>query len=108
MELRKYPRFPVQFRSSFSSAQVVGGEGKGIDLSLRGCRVESNTEVQPGANLVLRIYMPGHDSPIEVDVATVRWTRGKQFGLEFMNMVAEERERLRQVVRDIELSVRLT
>ena len=39
-EKRRHIRFPVQFRSTFSSVNVVGGEGEGTlgDLSVRGCR----------------------------------------------------------------------
>ena len=40
MEQRKNPRFPVRFRSSFTSLNIVGGDGNITDLSLRGCRVE--------------------------------------------------------------------
>jgi hypothetical protein len=55
MEQRKNLRFHVQFRSSFSSIAMVGGEGSVVDLSIRGCRIESPTDVQPGASLELRI-----------------------------------------------------
>lgn len=108
MDLRKFPRYPVQFRSSFTSAHIVGGEGTLIDLSIRGCRVDSETKVQPGINLELRIHLPDHEPPIQIELAAVRWTRGREFGLEFTSLDTDQRERLRQVVRDLEMSVRLT
>jgi len=45
MELRKHLRFHVQFRSSFSSVGMFGGEGDIVDLSVSGCRIESGTDV---------------------------------------------------------------
>lgn len=105
MDLRKFPRFPVQFRSSFTSVHIVGGEGTLIDLSIRGCRVDSETKVQPGTNLELRIHVPDHEPPIKVELASVRWARGREFGLEFNSMDTDQRERLRQVVRDLEMKL---
>ncbi len=78
MEQRKNIRFPVQFRSSFSSIAMVGGEGSLVDLSLRGCRIESPADVQPGASLELRIVAieqehpnsnSGSDCPVEPGAA---------------------------------------
>ena len=103
MEQRKNIRFPVQFRSSFSSTAMVGGEGSLVDLSLRGCRIESPTEVQPGASLELRIAVMEHGVPIQVQAAIVRWSRGQQFGLEFEVIASAEWVHLQDVVKQIEL-----
>lgn len=83
MEQRKNPRFHVQFRSSFSSIGRVGGEGRLVDLSVRGCRIESSADVQPGATLEVRINALEHEPPIQIQAAVVRWVRGQQIGLEF-------------------------
>ena len=64
MEQRQNPRFPVRFRSSFTSLNIVGGEGNIIDLSLRGCRVESQTEVRPGTSLEIRIETAEEEPPL--------------------------------------------
>ena len=45
MDKRQHPRFPARFHSSFTSVTVVSGEGNVVDLSLRGCCVESKTSV---------------------------------------------------------------
>ena len=63
MEQRKNLRFPVKFRSSFSSIGLVGGEGNIVDLSIRGCRIESSIDVQPGASLDVRITVVENDPP---------------------------------------------
>lgn len=103
MEQRKNRRFHVQFRSSFSSIAMVGGEGSVVDLSIRGCRIESPTDVQPGASLEVRIATIEHEPPIQIQQALVRWSRGRQFGLEFETMVPEEWARLQHTVKQIEM-----
>ena len=103
MEHRKNLRFHVQFRSSFSSIAMVGGEGTVVDLSIRGCRIESPTDVQPGASLEVRIAVIEHEPPIQIQQALVRWSRGRQFGLEFVTMAPEEWARLQHTVKQIEM-----
>ena len=103
MEQRKNIRFPVQFRSSFSSIAMVGGVGSLVDLSLRGCRIESSTAVQPGASLELRISAIENEVQIQVQAAIVRWSRGQQFGLEFEVIASSEWVHLQKIVKQLEL-----
>ena len=103
MEQRKNIRFHVQFRSSFSSIAMVGGEGSLVDLSLRGCRIESPVDVQPGASLELRIVAIEHAPPIQIQSAIVRWSRGQQFGLEFEVIASTEWAHLQDIVKQIEM-----
>ena len=103
MEQRKNPRFPVQFRSSFSSIATVGEEGILVDLSIRGCRIESPTDVQPGATLEIWIAVIEHVPPIQIQTAVVRWSRGRQFGLEFEVIAPAEWARLQHTVKQIEM-----
>jgi hypothetical protein len=101
MIAREFPRFRVQFRSSFTSAQIVAGEGTIVDLSIRGCRVESGTSVPASTNLELRIYLAGQDALIDIESAAVRWSMGREFGLEFIRMQSEQQARLRLLVEDL-------
>jgi len=103
VEHRQHPRFPVQFRSSFSSANIVSGEGTLADLSIRGCRILSATEVKAGSTLQLRVDMSGGKPPIQVTQAVVRWCRDRSFGLEFVSLTPDEWARLQDVVKDLEL-----
>src|SRR6185295_8659630 len=103
MEQRKNLRFHVKFRSSFSSIGMVGGEGTLVDLSIRGSRIESLTDVQPGASLEVRITVIDDEPPIKIQQALVRWTRGRQFGIEFVTMAPEEWARLQHTVKQIEM-----
>lgn len=103
MEHRQHPRFPVQFRSSFSSANIVSGVGNLTDLSIRGCCVFSTTEVKPGTTLQLRVDVSDGEPPIQVTQAVVRWCRDRSFGLEFASLSPDEWARLQQVVKHLEL-----
>lgn len=103
MEQRQSPRFPVRFRSSFTSLNIVGGDGNIVDLSLRGCRVDSPIEVRPGTSLEVRIQTSDEEPPLKIQEAVVRWSRAKQFGLEFVTLVPEEWARLQHTVTQLEL-----
>jgi hypothetical protein len=102
MERRKHPRFLVRFRSTFSSVNRVVGEGVVCDLSIRGCKIESDTTVSPGTDLKLRLYVPEVDPSIEIAVATVRWTNGRNFGLEFLDMKEADWTRLSEAIKTLE------
>ncbi|MBK9308330.1 MAG: PilZ domain-containing protein [Nitrospira sp.] len=103
MEQRKDTRFPVVFRSSFSSANVVSGDGTLNDLSVRGCRVFSLVEVKPGTALQLRIHASDHEPPIHISQAVVRWCRAGSFGCEFVNLSPDEWARLHHMIRELKV-----
>jgi hypothetical protein len=103
MEQRKNRRFPVRFRSSFTSLNIVAGDGNITDLSLRGCRVESQTEVRPGTSLELRIHTSEDEPPLKIQEGVVRWSRALQFGMEFVTLEPEEWARLQHTVTQLEL-----
>lgn len=103
MEQRKTQRFPVRFRSSFTSLNIVGGDGHLIDLSIRGCRIASKTEVRPGTSLEVRVAICDEEPPLRIKEAVVRWSRRQEFGLEFVNLAAEEWARLQHIVTELEL-----
>lgn len=103
MENRKHPRFPVQFRSSFSATNVVSGEGTLGDLSIRGCRIYSLIEVKSGTALQLRIKVSDDEPPIQINQAIVRWYRDNSFGLEFVGLTPDEWARLHHVVKELEM-----
>lgn len=105
LDLRKVPRIRVHFRSFFAGGHI-DGEGTVLDLSTKGCKVDSDTNVQPVTELEVWFFLPDHDRPIRVQLAEVRWTRGRAFGLEFLSMQSEDRERLGRVLKSKEISPR--
>ena len=80
------------------------GEARGLvyNLSAEGCKVTSDTRITPGTYLTLRLYLPGSPAPVTVRLAAVRWTQGWDFGITFLNMQAEELQRLNQYLATLE------
>lgn len=101
MELRKASRFRVEFRTAFSGEHIEG-EGKVLDLSMGGCKVESDMSVGKDIVLALRVHAPQFDYPIQVEQASVRWTKGKQFGLEFIRVLPEGLKQLHRLITDLD------
>ena len=101
--LREQTRLRVQFRSVFSAGvSTVGGEGFLQDLSHYGCRMESNTSLQPGTELELCFFYGSQEvGPIRVELATVRWAKGQEFGVKFLRLQSHEEARLRHVITEL-------
>jgi PilZ domain-containing protein len=96
-EKRQQPRFTAQFRSTFSGGQREG-QGKTLDLSDGGCRIETDQPVVVGASFECRIYAPGMDWPLRIEEAQVRWVNGKIFGVQFLSIRPDERVKLKQII----------
>ena len=103
MEQRKHLRFAIQLPIAFSGDDI-SGEGTVIDISKGGWHVTvaSNHNVPTGTYLALRIELPDHAPPLKVELAAVRWSQGRNFGLEFLRMGDEEQARLHRFVSTLE------
>jgi len=103
MEQTDSKRFRAQVPILFS---IDGhqGQARGLvyNLSAEGCKVTSDTRVAPGTYVNLRLYLPGSPVPVAVRLAAVRWTQEWDFGITFLNMQAEELERLNQYLAALE------
>ncbi|HET8579674.1 MAG TPA: PilZ domain-containing protein [Nitrospiraceae bacterium] len=85
MDLCNPTHFQVHVPMSFSGDRVAG-EGTVYNLSTGGCKAESDTTVNTGAYLRLRLHLPDQDSSITIEVAAVRWAMGRDFGVEFISL----------------------
>ena len=100
MEQRQQPRFTSLFRSTFSSEQREG-QGRTLDLSTGGCKIEADLPVTVGDVFEWRIYVPGLDWPLRIDEAEVRWVKSGLFGIQFTKIRPEEAEKLYQVIASL-------
>lgn len=100
-ERRIQPRFTTQFRSTFSGHKQEG-QGRTLDISAGGCKIESDMQVGPGSKLECRLHVPGLDWPLRIDEATVRWVDGHSFGIAFSRIAPEEFAKLKAVLSDLE------
>lgn len=99
VDRREYERIPTQLPLVISGDQTRG-EGVTIDLSMAGCAVESDARVAEGSVVQLELQN-APAAPVSVDAAVVRSTRPKSIGLQFLRLREEERERLRQFMRQL-------
>lgn len=54
------------------------------DVSLNGCRIQSDREFVPGSFVTVRIWVPGVKEPIDIDQAVIRWERDGESGLQIV------------------------
>lgn len=100
-ERRVQPRFTTQFRSTFSGGPHEGN-GRTLDLSVGGCKIESETVVGQGNKFECRLHIPDLDWPIMIDEAIVRWVEGKTFGLAFTRIRSGEQAKITAIISKIE------
>jgi hypothetical protein len=96
-------RFRVQFPTTVSDHRNHDGLGLMLDLSLGGCRLESQWTMTPGITLELRIQVPGLEWPLVIDGAQVQWVRGQLVGLAFVRIRKTEQQRLERVIADLRI-----
>jgi hypothetical protein len=101
MYQRRCVRYPVHFQSTLSTPQIPEGTGTAVDLSIRGCHIQSLIPVLAGIRIKLSIEIPDQKTSIAVDQAGVRWVHGQEFGLEFATIAPDQFERLSKVIQQL-------
>jgi PilZ domain len=101
MQERKHVRFAVQRPVSFRG-DLVAGIGTILNISRQGCAITSDTVAEAEAYLQLNLQLLEEDDPVQVDLAAVRWSSAKRFGVEFIKIPQDVGERLRQFVKLLE------
>jgi hypothetical protein len=82
----------------FSGPKFNEAFGTMVDLSEGGCRIQTDSQVYPGAQLVLRLQVPNEDAPIKIEQAAVRWNHDAEIGVGFITVAPPERERLNHLI----------
>ncbi len=100
---RSYKRVPVQyptqFRSAFYDDPTTALEGTLVNLSIVGCRINSQVRMPKGARLRLQFQVAEGHKPVIIDEAVVRSHPGKGIGLRFTKLRSEEKKRLGRLIR---------
>ncbi|MGZ8422048.1 MAG: PilZ domain-containing protein [Nitrospira sp.] len=87
----------VMFRADFRpvAAETLSEHtGRVQSLSSSGCTILTRCQSEPGAEIELRLYLPGGAWPIRVDHAKVTWGYWDSFTVEFLSLPACDQERL--------------
>lgn len=95
---RIYHRFPLFYPVIFGGAPFIG-EGNLTNLSLMGCSVMCDREVLCGSDVRVSVLLPDQRPALSIDLGTIKWVQGNQFGVEFLRLPLEERQRLNSALR---------
>jgi hypothetical protein len=95
---RTYHRFPLFYPVIFGGAPFVG-EGILSNLSLMGCSVMCDREVLCGSDVRVSVLLPNQTAALSIDLGTIKWVQGNQFGVEFLRLPLEARQRLNRTLR---------
>lgn len=95
---RTYHRFPLFYPVIFGGTPFVG-EGMLTNLSLMGCSVLCDREVLCGSDLRVSVMLPKQPQALSIELGTIKWVRGHQFGVEFLRLPLEARQCLDRTLR---------
>jgi hypothetical protein len=87
-------RHRIECRTFFSGGGLEG-EGRVNDLSKTGCKIQCQSVPEVGASLKVDLFLPDYPRPLKVERSVVRWVKADTFGVEFVDIQASQRERLR-------------
>jgi hypothetical protein len=96
---RVYHRFTLSCPVVFGGAPFVG-EGTLTNLSMMGCSVMSDREVLCGSAVRVSVLLPNQPRALSIDLGTIKWVQGHQFGVEFLRLPIEARQRLNSTLRN--------
>jgi len=95
---RTYHRFPLYCPVIFGGAPFVG-EGFLTNLSLMGCSIMCDRGVLCGSDVRVSVLLPNQRPALSIDLGTIKWVQGHQFGVEFLRLPVEAKQRLNSTLR---------
>ena len=104
MVVRKYPRFQAAFSGTLVHQGHIHPIDKALDLSHKGCRLESPLRASAGMKVDLLLYLPKTEIPILIQGAVVRWSGAHGIGIQFQSLTSPNQERLTHTIRQLETS----
>ncbi len=90
---RMYRRVSADYPSCFLMGQVLR-QAVIRDISLNGVRIQSFSDLPHNPLVMVRLWLPGQQESLDVDLAIVRWVRGQEFGVQFVFLSNEADFRL--------------
>jgi len=104
MVVRQYPhpRFQATFSGTLIHQSHLHQIDKALDLSRKGCRLESPFRAFAGMKVDLLLYIPEDKTPILIQGAVVRWSGTHGIGIEFQSLASPNQERLNSTLQRLE------
>ena len=95
---RQYKRLPVSFRANLLVENATRMDNRVTDISMGGCTLETATTLPQGTFIELVIKPASDEEPIKIGSAMVCSSRPESMGIRFLEMMADDRNRLSQVI----------
>jgi type IV pilus assembly protein PilZ len=107
VELRRHPRVPLGIAVQYTSRGATeSASGTCKDISIGGMFIQTPTPPPFGAELIVRLELPGHKAPLSFP-AIVRWTRpGQGMGVQFRLLGARETHAITELTRGATPAIR--
>jgi hypothetical protein len=102
MVFRQHPRFQTTFSGTLVHQGHIHPIEKALDLSDKGCRLESPFRASAGMKVDLLIFLPEAAIPILIQGAIIRWAGTHGIGIQFQTVVSPHQERLARTLRQLE------
>jgi len=94
---RRHPRFKVECDVQVRAGDMVL-QGQLIDLSESGIAIHVSSEIRTGDRVILQFVLPNSEHRFGVQ-ATVKYSKGSRYGLEFYKLARRESDELWRVCR---------
>lgn len=91
--IRTYHRIPLRCEMYYMGEGFLG-KGTVVNLSRNGFRVLGDCLAVPGMELIVRLSLPNHNEPVEIQRCVVRWVRGLMFGVRVLKVKPEGEDRI--------------
>ena len=104
MVVRQYPRFQATFSGTLVHQGHLHPIDKALDLSRKGCRLESPFRASAGMKVDLLIFLAEGEIPILIQGAVVRWSGAHGIGIQFQSIASPHQERLACTLRQLEVT----
>ncbi|MBI5672752.1 MAG: PilZ domain-containing protein [Nitrospirae bacterium] len=95
---RQYKRLPVSFRANLLAENARRMDNRVTDISMGGCTLETTATLPQGSFIELVIKPASNEEPIKIGTAMVCSSRPESMGIRFLEMVADDKNRLSQVI----------
>ena len=102
MVVRQHPRFPASFSGTLVHQSLLHPINKALDLSRKGCRLESPFRAFAGMKVDLLLFIHEDKTPILIQNAVVRWSGRHGIGIEFQSLALPHQERLNNTLQKLE------
>ncbi len=102
MVVRKHPRFYASFSGSVIHQRRSHTINKSLDLSRKGCRVQSTVQAFVGMKVDLQLYLQNSQTPMLIQNAIVRWVGSQGIGIEFPPLTSPDQQQLEGTIQQLE------